>query len=235
MTSLFDFYQVHFWILVEHNFFFSKLWPNSRFSRVLGIVLCQDCRCGCWKISSILYPFDIGRNQGHHGSSWGRQAVGSHPLGPISICCLITFDDSLFNPVYRPSPRSVMPNMPWLRRQQSSFMEVKDLSSLTLLLIFFLPLCSRYGTIKKLSKLLVEAVSKALLATHVLFGASLDSIKGQELVNAFEHDSRMVQLSRASVAEMNVDRLALESGLCSSKCKVIVQRPLVPSLNMKLT
>ncbi|GJJ75018.1 tyrosyl-tRNA synthetase [Entomortierella parvispora] len=62
-----------------------------------------------------------------------------------------------------------------------------------------------------------EAVPKALLATHVLFGASLDSVKGQELVNAFEHDSRMVQLSKAIVAEMSVDRLALESGLCSSK------------------
>ncbi|KAF9204052.1 tyrosyl-tRNA synthetase [Haplosporangium sp. Z 27] len=63
----------------------------------------------------------------------------------------------------------------------------------------------------------VEAVPKALLATHVLFGASLDKIKGQELIDAFEHDSRLVPLSKSQVGEMSVDRIALESGLCSSK------------------
>ncbi|KAG0045070.1 tyrosyl-tRNA synthetase [Gryganskiella cystojenkinii] len=62
-----------------------------------------------------------------------------------------------------------------------------------------------------------EAVPKALLATEVLFGSSLDQVKGQELVDAFEHDSRMVQLNKSTAAEMSVDRLALESGLCSSK------------------
>ncbi|KAF9579452.1 tyrosyl-tRNA synthetase [Lunasporangiospora selenospora] len=63
----------------------------------------------------------------------------------------------------------------------------------------------------------VEAVSKALLATRVLFGSSLDMIKGQELIEAFEHDSRMVSLPRSQVAEMTLDRIAVESGLCSSK------------------
>ncbi|KAK3834547.1 MAG: putative tyrosine-tRNA ligase [Linnemannia gamsii] len=63
----------------------------------------------------------------------------------------------------------------------------------------------------------VEAVSKALLATHVLFGASLDNIKGKELVDAFEHDSRMISLPRSQVAEMSLDRIVVESGLCSSK------------------
>ncbi|KAF9145613.1 tyrosyl-tRNA synthetase [Mortierella sp. GBA39] len=63
----------------------------------------------------------------------------------------------------------------------------------------------------------VEAVSKALLATHVLFGASLENVKGKELIDAFEHDSRMVSLSRDQVAEMSLDRIAVESGLCSSK------------------
>lgn len=57
-----------------------------------------------------------------------------------------------------------------------------------------------------------------MLATKVLFGSSLDAIRGQELIEAFEHDSRMVTLERATAAEMTVDRLALESGLCSSKC-----------------
>ncbi|KAF8932344.1 tyrosyl-tRNA synthetase [Haplosporangium bisporale] len=61
------------------------------------------------------------------------------------------------------------------------------------------------------------AVPKALLATKVLFGSALDAIRGQELIEAFEYDSRMVTLERASAAEMSVDRLALESGLCSSK------------------
>jgi len=65
---------------------------------------------------------------------------------------------------------------------------------------------------------LAEAVPKALLATKVLFGSALDAIRGQELIEAFEHDSRMVTLERATAAEMSVDRLALESGLCSSKC-----------------
>jgi hypothetical protein len=61
-------------------------------------------------------------------------------------------------------------------------------------------------------------VSKALLATHVLFGASLDNVKGKELTDAFEHDSRMISLSKEQVAEMSLDRIAVESGLCSSKC-----------------
>lgn len=69
--------------------------------------------------------------------------------------------------------------------------------------------------------LIVEAVSKALLATHVLFGASLENVKGKELIDAFEHDSRMISLSREQVAEMSLDRIAVESGLCSSKCKYI--------------
>ncbi|KAF9094643.1 tyrosyl-tRNA synthetase [Mortierella sp. AD031] len=63
----------------------------------------------------------------------------------------------------------------------------------------------------------VEAVSKALLATHVLFGASLNNVRGKELIDAFEHDSRMVSLPRDQVAEMSLDRIAVESGLCSSK------------------
>ncbi|KAF9358738.1 tyrosyl-tRNA synthetase [Mortierella sp. AD094] len=62
-----------------------------------------------------------------------------------------------------------------------------------------------------------EAVPKALLATHVLFGASLEEVKGQELIDAFRHDSRLVSLSKSQVAEMSVDRIALESGLCASK------------------
>ncbi|KAI8603505.1 hypothetical protein EDD21DRAFT_368875 [Dissophora ornata] len=62
-----------------------------------------------------------------------------------------------------------------------------------------------------------EAVPKALLATHVLFGSSLDKIKGQELIEAFEHDSRMVLLAKLQVAEMSMDNLALKSGICSSK------------------
>ncbi|KAG0302568.1 tyrosyl-tRNA synthetase [Linnemannia gamsii] len=63
----------------------------------------------------------------------------------------------------------------------------------------------------------LDAVSKALLATHVLFGASLDNVKGKELTDAFEHDSRMISLSKEQVAEMSLDRIAVESGLCSSK------------------
>ncbi|KAG0358567.1 tyrosyl-tRNA synthetase, partial [Gamsiella multidivaricata] len=62
-----------------------------------------------------------------------------------------------------------------------------------------------------------EAVPKALLATQVLFGSSLDRVKGQELIDAFEHDSRMVSLAKPQVGEMSVDRIALECGLCSSK------------------
>lgn len=69
--------------------------------------------------------------------------------------------------------------------------------------------------------LIVEAVSKALLATHVLFGASLENVKGKELIDAFEHDSRMISFPRDQVAEMSLDRIAVESGLCSSKCRYI--------------
>ncbi|KAG0336560.1 tyrosyl-tRNA synthetase, partial [Podila humilis] len=63
----------------------------------------------------------------------------------------------------------------------------------------------------------VDAVPKALLATKVLFGSSLDAIRGQELIATFENDSRMVSLAQATVANMTVDRLAQESGLCASK------------------
>ncbi|KAF9933133.1 tyrosyl-tRNA synthetase [Linnemannia zychae] len=63
----------------------------------------------------------------------------------------------------------------------------------------------------------VEAVPKALLATHVLFGASLDNIKGEELINAFENDPRSVTLAKDQVAAMSLDQLAVESGLCLSK------------------
>ncbi|KAF9433600.1 tyrosyl-tRNA synthetase [Entomortierella beljakovae] len=62
-----------------------------------------------------------------------------------------------------------------------------------------------------------EAVPKALLATHVLFGASLNEIKGHQLVDAFKYDSRLVSLSKSQVSEMSADRFALESGLCASK------------------
>ncbi|KAF9914927.1 tyrosyl-tRNA synthetase [Lobosporangium transversale] len=63
----------------------------------------------------------------------------------------------------------------------------------------------------------VDAVPKALLATHVLFGSSLDKLKGQELIDAFEHDSRMISLTKSDIMDMSVDRVAVESGLCSSK------------------
>ncbi|KAF9410668.1 tyrosyl-tRNA synthetase [Podila epigama] len=63
----------------------------------------------------------------------------------------------------------------------------------------------------------LEAVPKALLATKVLFGSPLDEIKGQELIEAFEHDARLVPMEQGKANEMTVDRLALESGLCSSK------------------
>ncbi|KAF9195061.1 tyrosyl-tRNA synthetase [Haplosporangium sp. Z 11] len=63
----------------------------------------------------------------------------------------------------------------------------------------------------------VEAVSKALLATHVLFGSSLDKIKGQELIDAFEHDSRLVTMDAPLVSEMSLDRIMVDSGLCLSK------------------
>ncbi|KAF9940438.1 tyrosyl-tRNA synthetase [Modicella reniformis] len=56
-----------------------------------------------------------------------------------------------------------------------------------------------------------EAVPKALVATQVLFDSSLDKIKGQDLIEA------MVSLAKPYVAEMSVDRVALDSGLCSSK------------------
>ncbi|KAF9349038.1 tyrosyl-tRNA synthetase [Mortierella sp. NVP85] len=62
-----------------------------------------------------------------------------------------------------------------------------------------------------------EAVPKALLATQVLFGSSLDKVKGQELIEAFENDPRMMSLEKPNVAEMSLDRIASESGLCSSK------------------
>ncbi|KAI1316340.1 tyrosyl-tRNA synthetase, partial [Mortierella claussenii] len=67
------------------------------------------------------------------------------------------------------------------------------------------------------SHLSFEAVPKALLATRVLFGSSLDKIKGQELIDAFEYDPRMVPLVKSQVGEMNVDHIVLESGLCSSR------------------
>lgn len=69
---------------------------------------------------------------------------------------------------------------------------------------------------------LAEAVPKALLATQVLFGSPLDKIKGQDLSEAFENDPRMISLAKPHVADMSVDRVASESGLCLSKCKLEV-------------
>ncbi|KAF9934445.1 tyrosyl-tRNA synthetase [Mortierella alpina] len=62
-----------------------------------------------------------------------------------------------------------------------------------------------------------DALPKALLATHVLFGSSLDKVKGKDLMDAFEHDPRMVALGRSQVSGMSLDQIALETGLCSSK------------------
>lgn len=134
--------------------------------------------------------------------------------------------------------------MHWQKRQQNLFTEVKiffqkmpeknaimagptfpwshiTLNSALIRFIFFIfsGTASTYNLKTCLFFFSVDAVSKALLATHVLFGASLDNVKGKELIDAFAHDSRMVSLSRDQVAKMSLDRIAVESGLCSSKCK----------------
>ncbi|KAG0235726.1 tyrosyl-tRNA synthetase [Actinomortierella wolfii] len=63
----------------------------------------------------------------------------------------------------------------------------------------------------------VEGVEKALLATKVLFGSPLDTVRGQQLIDAFEHDSRMIIVQKEKIAQQGLDRIVADSGLCASK------------------
>ncbi|KAL1925570.1 uncharacterized protein VTP21DRAFT_453 [Calcarisporiella thermophila] len=62
-----------------------------------------------------------------------------------------------------------------------------------------------------------EGVAKARLATEVLFGSSLEKVRGTDLVAAFEHDQRMISLPADQVIGQEVGRVAVLAGACRSR------------------
>ncbi|KAI9278277.1 hypothetical protein BDA99DRAFT_473370 [Phascolomyces articulosus] len=64
----------------------------------------------------------------------------------------------------------------------------------------------------------LDGVKKAQVATKVLFGGDIGNVSGQEIVDAFEHDSsRMVTLDRSVVVNGNLDMVATLAKATRSK------------------
>ncbi|KAI9594244.1 hypothetical protein BDF19DRAFT_471638 [Syncephalis fuscata] len=66
-----------------------------------------------------------------------------------------------------------------------------------------------------------HGLKKAQTATSVLFGAPLNNVSALDLIEAFEHDPRLVSLEQSSVINMPIDRLAHTVGACASRSAAI--------------
>ncbi|GES78938.1 tyrosine-tRNA ligase [Rhizophagus clarus] len=64
----------------------------------------------------------------------------------------------------------------------------------------------------------VAGLQKAQLATKVLFGDSLENIRGHDLIEAFSHDSqRLTSIHRNEIVNRTIDRVAVAAGACKSR------------------
>ncbi|CAB4416688.1 unnamed protein product [Rhizophagus irregularis] len=64
----------------------------------------------------------------------------------------------------------------------------------------------------------VAGLQKAQLATRVLFGDSLENIRGHDLIEAFLHDSqRLTPIHRNEIVNRTIDRVAVAAGACKSR------------------
>lgn len=67
---------------------------------------------------------------------------------------------------------------------------------------------------------LVDAVHQAKVATKVLFGEDLDSVSGEDIVKAFEHDHRRFSAwDQEKVMHTGIDQLATLVKATKSRCK----------------